>query len=194
MEIGLTILAALGALLFLMSYLGFVAAGFKYHFVTGLISLFPVINVVIMPALWRTTGRKVISGAVGLVIVAASWFLGADTAIPKVIAMVKGEKPAITQPTSQGATVAPSIVSQPTVDESNMQALPKKALYRMSFEPVPLNKIQTLKDRVVQIVTINGDKLEGRVSNLTAGSITVSGNELPIANIKQISLMVKKSN
>jgi len=196
MELGLTILAGLGALLFLMGYLGFVIAGFKHHFVTGLISALPVFNIVTVPALWRKTSRKVITSAIGLVIVVASWFLGANTGIQNLIAMVKGDKPTVSQPTTQNPS-NPSDAStslQPTMDESKMQALPKKALYHMAFEAIPLDKIQTLKDRVVQITTSNGEKIEGRVSNLTASSITVLGNELPIANIKQISIMVKKSN
>ena len=194
MEIGLVILAALGALLFLSGYLRFVIAGFKRHFVTGLISALPVFNIVTVPALWRTTSRKVISAAIGLVIVAASWFLGANTGIHKVIAMVKGEKPSISQTVSEEPSATPDIASNPSLDESKMQALPKKALYRMTFEAIPLDKIQTVKDRVVQITLSNGDKIEGRVSNLTASSITAQGNELAIANIKKISLMVKKAN
>ncbi len=189
MELGLTILAGLGALLFLIGYLGFVVAGFKHHFVTGLISALPVFNIVTVPALWRKASRKVISSAIGLVLVIASWFLGANTGIQNLIAMVKGDKPIVSQSTTSLDT---DTSLQPTINESNMQALPKKALYRMAFEAIPLDKIQTLKDRVVQITTNNGDKIEGRVSHLTASSITVQGNELAIANIKQISLMVKK--
>ncbi len=196
MELGLTILAGLGALLFLMGYLGFVIAGFKHHFVTGLISALPVFNIVTVPALWRKTSRKVITSTVGLVIVVASWFLGANTGIQNLITMIKGDKPTISQPTIQNPSTPLNAGTniQPTIDESKMQALPKKALYRMAFEAIPLDKIQTLKDRVVQITTSNGDTLEGRVSNLTASSITILGNELAIANIKKISLMVKKSN
>ncbi len=195
MELGLTILAGLGALLFLMGYFGFVVAGFKHHFVTGLISALPIFNIVTVPALWRKTSRKVITSAIGLVIVVASWFLGANTGIQNLIAMVKGDKPAVSESTTQKPSISSEAnTSPPAIDESKMQALPKKALYRMAFEAIPLDKIQTLKDRVVQITTRNGDTLEGRVSNLTASSITIRGNELAIANIKKISLMVKKPN
>ena len=191
MELGLTILAGLGALLFLMGYLGFVIAGFKHHFVTGLISALPVFNIVTVPALWRKTSRKVITSAIGLVIVVASWFFGANTGIQNLIAMLKGDKPTVSQP----ATPLDGNASlQPTINESKMQALPKKALYYMTFEAIPLDKVQTLKGRVVRITISNGDNIEGRVSDLTASSITVQGNELVIANIKEISLMVKKSN
>lgn len=196
MELGLTILAGLGALLFLIGYLGFVFVGFKHHFVTGLISALPVFNIVTVPALWRKTSRKVIISAIGLVIFIASWFLGANTGIQNLIAMLKGDKPTISQPTAQNPNTPldRSTSLQATLDESKMLALPKKALYRMVFEAIPLDKIETLKDRVVQISSSNGEKIEGRVSHLSASSITIQGNELAIANIKKISLMVKKPN
>ncbi len=214
MDIALIILAALGALLFIVGYLGFVIAGFKHHFVTGLISAFPVLNIVTVPALWRNAGRKVIMSTIGLVIVTASWFFGADTSIKNTIAKLKGESSSLTAPVlsstqdsssaiipettttiSQATpdTAKPYANQQRKVDESNMLALPKKALYRMSFEPVPISNVQTLKDRVVQIITNNNEQLEGRINNVTASSISILGNELPIANIKKISLMVKKA-
>ncbi len=212
MELALTILAGLGALLFLSGYLGFVFAGFKHHFVTGLISALPVFNIVTVPALWRHTRRKVITSAIGLIIVIASWFLGANTGITKYIGLLKGDKQtaqtSITSPSSSNNTINSTPINMPSapvapstnpssinyVDEGKMQQLPKSALYRMDFEIVPVDKIQTLKNRIVKVITTSNDQLEGRVNNVTASSITIQNNELPIASIKQISLMVKKAN
>ena len=211
MELAFTILAGLGALLILIGYLGFVFAGFKHHFVTGIISALPVLNIVTVPALWSKAGRKIIISVLGIIIVATSWFLGANTGIQKYVGMLKGNKQATqsiitaspanntTIPSSSSAPVIPAVTPlttnpQHAIDESKMQQLPKKALYRMSFEVVPVDKIQSLKDRVVKIITTNNDQLEGSISNITASSIIIQGNELPIANIKKISLMVKKAN
>jgi hypothetical protein len=206
MELAFTIIAGLGALLFLSGYLGFVFAGFKHHFVTGLISALPVLNIVTVPALWRNASRKFITSIFGLIIVVASWFLGANTGISKYVGLLKGDKQA-TQTTIVGSpstvinnitTSSPTDSSTPnlhqSIDESKMKQLPKKALYHMSFEAVALDKIQTLKDRVVKIITTKNSQLEGRVDNVSASSIVINGSELPIANIKQISLMVKKAN
>ncbi len=215
MELAFTILAGLGALLILIGYLGFVFAGFRHHFVTGIISALPVLNIVTVPALWSKAGRKVIISILGTIIVVASWFLGANTGIQKYVGMLKGNKQVaqtvITAPSANnttritntsnlssvqiGPTATPSATSpQYTIDESKMQQLPKKALYRMSFEIVPVDKIQGLKNRVVKVITTSNDQFEGRITNITASSIIIQGNELPIANIKQISLMVKKVN
>jgi hypothetical protein len=207
MELTFTIVAGLGALLVLIGYLGFVFAGFKHHFVTGIISALPVLNIVTVPALWRNAGSKVIISIVGLAIVIASWFLGANTGIQKYIGMLKGEKQTsqttitsmpVTGTTTISATPSSSTqiapAAMPSIDESNMLQLPKKALYRMHFEIIPIDQVQSLKDKVVKIITTKGDQLEGRVNSVTASSIVIQNNELPIANIKQISLMVKKAN
>ena len=215
MELVFTIVASLGALLILIGYLGFVFAGFRHHFVTGIISALPVLNIVTVPALWRKAGPKVITSIIGLVIVIASWFLGANTGIQKYVGMLKGDKQTtqtvittVANPAPSATTIsaAPSISTQIapvatplssnnfTLDESKMQQLPKKALYRMTFDVVPLDKVQSLKGRVVKIITTKGDQFEGRINNVTASSIIIQNNELPITNIKQISLMVKKAN
>jgi len=60
MELAFTIIAGLGALLILFSYLGFVFAGFRHHFVTGIISALPVLNIVTVPALWPKARKKII--------------------------------------------------------------------------------------------------------------------------------------
>lgn len=220
MDFILTILAGIGIVLFIIGYLGFVAAGFRHHFVTGVISALPILNIVTIPALWRKASRKYILSTFGLLILVASWFLGANTGIIKLISLVKGENTSVNNPIitplntpsivnkltpeisiSHDATspVKPYANQQRIIDENNMQELPRKALYRMSFDAIPLDRIQTLKDRIVQIKTNNNEQLEGRVINITASSIFIQNyngleNELPIANIKNISMMVKKAN
>ena len=87
MELAFTILAGLGAFLILIGYLGFVFAGFRHHFVTGIISALPVLNIVTVPALWPKAGRKVVTSILGIIIVLASWFLGANTGIPKYVGL-----------------------------------------------------------------------------------------------------------
>jgi hypothetical protein len=204
MELVFTIIAGLGALLVFIGYLGFVFAGFRHHFVTGIISALPVLNIVTVPALWPKAGRKVMTSLLGIIIVVASWFLGANTGIQKYVGVLKGNdqttQTVSTTPSTNSTTIintsSSSLAagSQYTIDESKMQQLPKKALYRMKFEIIPVDKIQSLKGRVVKIVTTNNDQLEGRIANITSSSIFIHSNELPIANIKQISLMVKKTD
>ena len=218
MDYILTIVAGIGIILFLLGYLGFVVAGFKHHFVTGIISALPILNIVTIPALWRNANKKLMMSTFGLVILIASWFLGANTGIQRLISLVKNDDASASQTSFVDSNTSPedaksSVSTNPAspqiikpyanqqraIDESDMQALPKKALYKMSFEEIPLDKIQTLVNRVVKIVNNDNKQLEGKVINITAGSIFIKNsrgleNELPIANIKKISLMVKKAN
>ena len=215
MDYILTIVAGIGIILFLLGYLGFVVAGFKHHFVTGIISAFPILNIVTVPALWRNANKKLMLSTFGLVILIASWFLGANTGIQRLISLVKNDDASASQTSFVDSNTSPEDAKltnpaspqiikpyanqQRSIDESDMQALPKKALYKMSFEEIPLDKIQTLANRVVKIVNNNNKQLEGKVINITAGSIFIKNsrgleNELPIANIKKISMMVKKAN
>ena len=65
----------------------------------------------------------------------------------------------------------------------------------MSFDVVPLGQINTLKGRIVQITNTDDELLEGRVKSVSPSSIILDGtfeNELAIASIKEVRLMVKK--
>jgi len=222
MELALTIIAGIGALLFLMGYLGFVVAGFKHHFVTGIISALPVLNIVTIPALWYNARKKFFLSVLGIALVGGGWFMGADKGINKTIALLKGEKVEqvsnsgqrpLTITTATGSTTittappsqTPATFSNPYtekqryIDESNVIPLPRKALYSVRFEDIPLSNISALKGRTIQIVTKGNKHYEGRVTALSISSLVVQSrgsvvNELPIANIKQLLLMVKKAN
>lgn len=212
MQLALTILAGFGALLFIICFLGYVLAGFKHHFVTGLISLLPVLNVVTLPSLWDKNSRNFIVGFIGLIIFIGSWFLGADKGIQNLVSrdgnsaaeeVVISSAPKTTSSTNQSNST--SLVSpiktqhkkNYSYNESDMFELPTKALYKMGFDIVPINQISTLQGRIVQITKNNNELLEGRVKSIAPGSIVLDGafvNELPIASIKQLKLMVKKAN
>lgn len=222
MELALTIIAGIGVLLFLIGYLGFVVAGFKHHFVTGIISALPVLNIVTIPALWHKVSKKFLLSILGIALVGGSWFMGADKGINKTIAKLKGEKVQLIGNTTNSnqtslninrATSSTTIASAPSsqtfsnpytekqryIDESNVIPLPSKALYSVRFEAIPLNNISALKGRTIQIVTKDNQLYEGQVTALSTSSIVVQprgsvANELPIANIKQLRLMVKKAN
>ena len=90
MELALTIIAALGLLLFFFSYLGYVRAGFKYNLITGIISALPVLNIVTLPALWNKVSKKFFMGLLGLIIFSASWFFGANKGVDNLLLRFNG--------------------------------------------------------------------------------------------------------
>ena len=225
MELALKIAAGFGALLIVIGYLGYIVAGFKHHFVTGIISALPVLNIVTIPALWYTAAKKVIISFIGIIIFAASWYMGADEGITNLIAKLQGKpghttivsnstnaplslnnstsiSPATTisaAPLTASTSSDPYAAKQRFIDESNTIPLPPKALYSIRFEEIPLNNILSLKGRIIQLTMKNNQTIEGRVSAVSNSSIilqtrSATNNELPIANIKQLRLMVKKAN
>lgn len=229
MELALTIIAGLGVLLFLVGYLGYIISGFRHHFVTGVISILPILNIVTVPALWSKTSKKLLLSVLGVVIAAASWFFGADANIKKIlfntnannttlsshsnqqINIVKGLsnlKPQTIQnsaqaspaSTNQSSVAGPFANVQHFVDESVMEKLPSSALYKFSFENVSVDKAGSLTGRVVKVLTNKLETFEGRVSRVSNSSIFLQSgdmitveNEFPLANIKTLSLMVKKA-
>lgn len=238
MELAVSIAAILGVILFIATYLKFVVSGFKHHPVTGIIAIFPVINLLVLPSLWHRTGRALIVGFFGLLLVLGAWFLGAEKSMSKYLQLLMGKEQGmqvidVTEPSTSQLLIpgspgqSTSTASSPTVtsmnslttvesekvirstsevkdalamrDESDMQILPGKALYKMGFEAMPVAGISRLTGRIVRIVDNNHVLFEGRITRLTASSVflKLTGQntaevEIPISNIKKLSLMVKK--
>lgn len=211
MQLVLLILAGFGALLFIISFLSYVASGFRHHFVTGVISILPVLNIITLPSLWYKSSRKFIVGCIGLIIFIIAWFLGADKGIQNLMSdqnssvtegVAVSSAPISTQQntSSSNPSIAVSAPIKPrpsrSYNESEMIDLPIKALYKMGFDVVPVNQINTLKGRIVQITKTDNVQIEGRIKSISPGSVILEGlfeNELPIASIKQLKLMVKKA-
>ena len=210
MQLALTILAGFGALLFVISFLMYAVSGFRHHFVTGLISLLPVLNIVTLPSLWDKNSSKFFIGLIGLSIAIGAWFLGADKGLKNLTSNGNNSEEIVISSTAKNNSgdSSQSLNTQEvpitikkkrsfSFNESNMSELPNKALYKMGFEVVPVNQLTQLKGRIVQITNNNNELMEGRIKSIAPGSIILDGlfeNELPIASIKQIKLMVKKPN
>ena len=225
MELVLTIIAGLGLLIFVLSYLSYLFKGFKHHFVTGLIATLPILNIVTLPALWYKAGKTFFLGIFGLLIFAASWFFGAEqglknlvgslssnsetvvasrpntinTAIPLSLPrsnsqtnILKGNSNTI-HPTSKKSE---SLEDRPFIDESKLQGLPNTALYKLSFDVIPVESITTLFNRIVKISLTNGQIIEGRIINVNSNTVLLksglSEQEYPTSNIVKLRLMVKK--
>lgn len=204
MQLALLILAGLGALLFAISFLAYVIAGFRHHFVTGLIAALPVLNIITLPSLWDKSRRNFIFAFIGLIIFMSTWLLGADKGIHNLLS--RNHNLVSTDgligsviPNNSQATLAPdSRNSRPlSLDQGDILDLPNKALYKMGFDIVPVSQINTLQGRIVQITTTDNTKIEGRIKNISLSSVVLEGlfeNEFPITSIKQLKLMVKKAN
>lgn len=208
MELAVLIAAAVGILLFAISYLKFAYEGFRYHLITGLLALIPVINLVALPTLWDRTNRMLMVGLVGLIIAGAAWFLGAgktfhaywgnnqtQIAAP---AATSSTTPIATAPVA-GTTTPASTTNIGTV-ERRVSLLPSKALYRLDFESASADQIKSFTGRIVKITSVDHTVTDGRIQSVTPSSVFIeqSGDgqiayEMMLGNIKSIEVMVKRA-
>lgn len=215
MEIALTTIAVLGGLLFFFSYIKYILSGFRYHPVTGILAMLPVINLITLPTLLDDKlTRTLFVGIFGLIFAGGAWFLGADKSLQKHISVLRGQPPiqasapqqntskehitsnstAINQVKTEGQTQA--IIEPQAV---YLEALPKKALYSLEFIDTPVEQITTLQGRIVRITSRKDILFEGRINKISVGSVFISKREtgakayeILVGNIKQLKVMVKR--
>lgn len=219
MEIALTLAVVLGGLFFIFSYLKFALTGFRYHPVTGFLALIPIVNVITLPTLLDgKLMRVILFGLFGLMLAVGAWFLGADKTLQRHISTLRGQPTLVsttdqknankqspttsaTNKTTEQGNVTTSTSTEPPVATHPVyiENLPKQALYNMEFVDAPIGQINTLKGRIVQIVTLKNSIVEGRIQNTTAASVFIrkqgSENiayEMLISNIKQLKVLVKR--
>ena len=212
MEIAVLIAAIIGITLFAISYLKFAFEGFRFHPVTGLLALIPLLNLIALPTLWDRTYKMLIIGVIGLAIAAGAWFAGAGKTFQGYWGGNQ-ETTAISAPatTSNNASALINGKSSSTIESDNQNTaalnqerlltrLPSKAMYRLDFESVPTNKIQALIGRIVRIKDVDHNETDGRITSLTNSSVFIeqSGDgqiayEMMLSNIQSLEVMVKKA-
>lgn len=206
MENALTIMAVLGGLLFVFSFVKYALIGFRYHPVTGLLALIPVINLITLPTLMDgKVIRTIIIGIIGLLLAVASWFLGADKSLYRHISTLRGQPMMTTiEQKTQGkslisstnnsaelspqfqtthatkngisATTNSSVETQTAPQPVYLVNLPKQALYSIEFVDASTEKLNTLVGRVVRITTSKNSTVEGRVQKATTSSVFINRN------------------
>lgn len=210
MELAVLIAAAIGILLFAISYLKFAFEGFRYHLITGLLALIPVVNLIALPTLWDRTYRMLLVGIVGLIITAGAWFLGAGKTFQSYWGGSQAQL-ATTSATTSNTPIATAPVNSvntasavPSVNTSTndrlLSLLPSKALYRLDFESASPDQIKTFTGRIVRITSADHTVTDGRIQSVTPSSVFIeqSGDgqiayEMMLSNIKSIEVMVKKA-
>ncbi|MGB1311653.1 MAG: hypothetical protein ACPG47_10590 [Leucothrix sp.] len=163
----------IGLLLFVLSWLRVVFAGFGHHFVTGIVSAIPVINLLVLPSLWHKVYAWVLAGIIGLLVAVGCWYSGADQHVYR-YAYDAGINVPAPQQTSQteghnldfGKSKQTTTVMDsdtPAIPLPSGKELPKNALYRMSYQKVDANKLGQYAGRYVRLTRIDRKKFEGKV-------------------------------
>ena len=222
MEIALTLAAVLGGLLFIFSYLKFALTGFRYHPVTGLLALIPVVNLITLPTLLDgKLIRIILLGILGLILAIGAWFVGADKSLQQHISLLRGHPILVSTAEQKQRSLSGDVInikeqSSNGKDKTilnvasdnekivkhpvHLTNLPKQSLYSMEFVDAPVDQINTLKGRIVYIITRTGSVVEGRVEDISKASVFISKKggkniayEMLISNIKQLKVLVKRS-
>ncbi len=201
MELAVLTITAIGIFLFSISYIKFAYEGFRHHFVTGLLALIPVINLIALPTLWDRTRSMLVVGLVGLIAAIVAWFAGADKAF-EAVRTDRNTPIAATQTIPGNAGISTIITNekQNGSAETFLSLLPGKALYRLDFESASPNQIRSFAGRIVRITSNDHTVTDGRIQNFTQSSVFIEqpgdGNiayELMLSNIKSIDVMVKRA-
>lgn len=194
MSLPLFIVSAIGLLIFLIAYLMIVIASFRHHPVTGLISLIPGINLVVLPSIWAQTGKAFGISFVGLMIALAGWYTGGHQ-FPNEYKIATETAPQDTViHTKQPETLK---ASPRKIKES---PLPQKPLYYLVYENAATNQLQNLTQQLLRITLTDDRIVEGK--SLKANDATLlletrQGSqihvvEVNVQHIKTVEKLVSK--
>ena len=154
----------IGLLLFVLSWLRVIFAGFGHHFITGIVSAIPVINLVVLPSLWHRVYGWVLAGIVGLLVAVGCWYSGADkhvyryaydagmnVPIPKGSMQTEGLD--LNRNSSQAADNTDP--DTPAAPLPSGKELPKSALYRMTYQETDAANLSQYIGRYARLTRID---------------------------------------
>jgi len=210
MENALTIIAVLGGLLFIFSFVKYALIGFRYHPVTGLLALIPVINLITLPTLMDgKVIRTIIIGIVGLLLASASWFLGADKSLYRHISTLRGQPMMTTleQKTMQGensiasANSATGLSSQTQIADTKNNGistmLSSSADTQTAPQPVYLVNLPKQALYSIEFVDASVEKLNtlvGRIVRITTSKYSIVEGKVKKATTSSIFILKNGSD
>ncbi|MFZ1388986.1 MAG: hypothetical protein WBP46_04200 [Thiolinea sp.] len=191
MEYLLIIAFAIGLLLFLVSWLRVIIAGFSHHFLTGIVAFIPVVNVLVLPSVWHQVYGWVMAGFIGLLLAIATWFAGADKQVYQYAHQAgfelpkQGSDPVATGdlPTQQETLEVklPTTAQASTNDDPNKPAaplptgaeIPKAALFSMSYKSVEAKQLSEYQGQYIRLKQKDRRQFEGKLLATEPDALTI---------------------
>ena len=202
MEYLLIIAFAIGLLLFLLGWLRVIIAGFMHHFITGIVSIIPVLNVLVLPSVWHQVYGWVMAGFIGLILAIATWFAGADKQVtvyakqagfnlpsptttssspiaasgdlPKSQQTVEVQLPTTKLSNTNSAnTPATSNVTTTTAAMTTGKELPKSALFSMAYKTVETNQLGNYQGQYIRLTQKDRQRYEGKLVSVESNTLTI---------------------
>ncbi|CAA6801724.1 MAG: Unknown protein [uncultured Thiotrichaceae bacterium] len=179
MTLALAALAVIGLLVFLINYGRIIIASFRHHIVTGLISLVPGINIVVLPTIWARIGNAFVISIIGLALALGGWILGGKNTINQLL----------TPTSTPVANSLPTINSNETTQVNNAKykelPLPHKTLYQLRYQTINLQQTPVGINQQLRVTLKDGSILEGRLVEPIEQAIIINQRPtLPTLRIK----------
>jgi hypothetical protein len=185
MTLFLFITAIIGLLIFFISYLRIVLSSFQHHTVTGFISIFPGINLTVLPTVWGQMSNAFLLSIVGLGVSLGAWYGGGNQhLILNPITSV--EQPTVNQPVNSSTK---EIVNLPIIHKTKETALPQKPLYYVVFKQVEVNALGSLVNQYIRVKLIDDRVLEGRNIKVNDSSLLLETYDK--GNIQLVKIAAK---
>lgn len=182
MESILGIASLIGFGLLLIGYLLIVIASFKHHFVTGIIGMIPVLNLLVIPSTWHRASLGFILGTVGLIIGLGTWFGGGSSYVYQLLSMPdkaptkseiveKAEEKTIKSVSLAGKEQTPEADEPPAENplirkKGVIVPLPDKPLYRLVYETIEQDDLDDLKGDYIRVTDELLAQYEGKLLSL----------------------------
>lgn len=193
MEYLLIIAFAIGLLLFLLSWLRVIIAGFAHHFLTGIVAIIPVVNILVLPSVWHQVYGWVMAGFIGFLLAIATWFAGADKQVYQYAHQAGIELPVSksSDPVAVGdlpenqAAVEVQLPSTPNQAATNSdpnkpaaplptgKELPKNALFSMSYKKVEPQQLADYHGQYIRLMQKDRRQYEGKLLSTDADSLSI---------------------
>ncbi|MEE9351976.1 MAG: hypothetical protein V3U78_06915 [Thiotrichaceae bacterium] len=193
MSLLLFILTVIGLLTFLFAYLTLVIASFKHHTVTGLISLIPGINLVVLPTILGKTGKAFPVSILGIGIALIAWYAGGhqyfDNYFKPSTSLVEQSVTKINETASDEANSIDAKPHQapPITHKTKELPLPSKPLYYLVYTKVNISELNKLTDQHIRIKLIDDRELEGKNIKTTETSLLLETYTNDTTQVIQIS-------
>ena len=199
MEFALSIALIIGIILFALGFFIVVWAGFKHHFVTGLIGLIPALNFIILPSVWHRAYIGFYLSIIGALITLGAWYGGGEQymvsqaakfGITLPISTTTEERDEISsvvtqaneentlentqqQPEAEKIKVVEVVDEESFIPSGDLHSLPQQALYFLVFETVDIGNISSLKGKYVRIEQKDGNVIEGKVTKASHNGLFI---------------------
>lgn len=198
MEYLLIIAFAIGLLLFVLSWLRVIIAGFVHHFLTGIVAIIPVVNVLVLPSVWHQVYGWVMAGFIGLLLAVATWFAGADKQVYQYAQQAGIQLPSkpVSEPVATGTlpphqdtvavklpnantqtaatdTKANTDPNKPAAPLPTGKELPKTALFSMSYKSVEPKQLTDYQGQYIRLTQKDRRQYEGKLLGTEADSLRI---------------------